>query len=127
MRPLFIALFAATLFNISAFAQVSPCNCSANVGSGNVNFSSLTWTGTGCPTAGSTTYTGNLCLNLANNANLIMDKDFAITGGLGITNGGNSTFTLPNGKNLSVTTDMGDDSNNNVTFAIDGNLTVGGG
>jgi hypothetical protein len=55
-----------------------------------------------------------------------MDKNFTISGGLGISNGGNSTFTLPAGFNLTVGGNMGDDSNNNVTFTINGNLTVGG-
>ena len=107
-------------------AQVSPCNCSANVGSGNVNFSSLTWTGTGCPTSGSTSYTGNLCVDLVNGSNLIMNKDFTISGGFKISNGGNSTFTLPAGFNLTVGGNMGDNTNNNVMFTINGNLNVGG-
>lgn len=55
-----------------------------------------------------------------------MDKDFTISGGFGISNGGNSTFTLPVGVNLTVAGNMGDDGNNNVIFVIDGNLVVAG-
>jgi hypothetical protein len=126
MKSIIVAFLILTLANIT-FAQVTPCDCSANVNSGDQNFSSLTWTGTGCPTAGSTSYSGNLCLSLDNGANLIMDKNFSINGGLGMSNNGNSTFTLPTGKTLSISGDFGDDSNNNVTFAINGNLVVGGG
>jgi hypothetical protein len=120
--------FILALISISwlANAQISPCDCSANVGSGNVNFSTLTWTGSGCPTAGSTSYTGNLCVSLDNGANLIMNKDFTINGGFGIVNVGNSTFTLPVNMDLTVTGSMGDNSNNNVDFIIDGNIIVGG-
>ena len=120
---LLVAILAVTQ---KIHAQVSPCNCSANVGAGNVNFSTLTWTGTGCPTAGSTSYTGNLCVNLANGSNLVMDKNFAISGGFGISNNGSSTFTLSPNFSLTVGGNLGDDANNNVTFVINGNLTVGG-
>ncbi len=82
--------------------------------------------GTGCPTAPSSSYTGNLCVNLANGSNLIMDKNFTINGGFGISNSGNSTFTLPTGRTLNVTGNMGDDANNNATYVINGNLNVGG-
>jgi hypothetical protein len=66
-------------------------------------------------------------MDLANGANLIMDKDFTVAGGFGISNNGNSTFSLPSGNDLTVSGNFGDDANNNVTFAINGNLVVGGG
>lgn len=118
--------------NIS-FGQIGTCDCVANVASGNVNFSTLTWAGSGCPTSSSTSYEGNLCVNLANGSNLIMNIDFEIKkrangtgGGFGITNTGNSRITIPSGSDLVVQASMGDDANNNVTFAIDGSLTVFG-
>lgn len=126
MRTLCFVLVALLIGNV-AYTQVSPCNCTADAGSGNQNFSSLTWLGTGCPTGVSTSYTGNLCIDLANNTNLIMDKSFTITGEMGISNNGNSTFSIPAGITLSMTGDLGDNNNNNVTFAINGNLVVGGG
>lgn len=127
MKKLFFVILALGLFYEGA-AQITPCNCTASV-SGNQNFSTLSWTpntpGT-CPTAGSTSYTGNLCLNLAAGANLTMDKDFTVNGGLGVSNNGSSTFTLPVNMQLTVTGSMGDDANNNVSFIIDGDLAVGG-
>lgn len=128
---MFVAIFAAPQV---VRAQVSPCDCSANVSSGVVNFSSLVWTGgPGCPTAASTSYTGNLCLSLAGGANLTMDKNFTINGrttpsvgGLSVSNNGNSTITIPNGITLAVVGHMGDDDNNNVTFTVNGNLNVSG-
>jgi hypothetical protein len=65
-------------------------------------------------------------VNLANGSNLIMDKNFTISGGFGISNSGSSTFTLPAGRSLTIAGNMGDDANNNVTFIIEGNLTVSG-
>lgn len=127
-------LFAVIFFAAHvARAQVSPCDCSASPGSGDINFSTITWTGTGCPTAGSTSYSGNLCLTLSNGTNIIMDKNFTVNGrtgppvgGLGISNGGNSTFTVPSGFTLNVVGNMGDDANNNVTFTVNGALNVSG-
>jgi hypothetical protein len=120
---------ALMLASFLTYAQVTPCNCTASVGSGTVNFSTLTWThdsGPACPSSGATSYSGNLCVTLANGANLNMDKDFMIGGGFGISNSGSSTFTIPSGRSLTVSGNMGDDANNNVTFVIKGNLTVGG-
>lgn len=115
------------LVGSQAFGQFGACDCSASAGAGTVNFTSLTWTGSGCPTVGSTTYTGNLCVSLANTTNLNFDKSsFTITGQFKITNSGNSTFTLPSPNNLHVTGNMGDNTNNNVTFVINGSLDVDG-
>ena len=109
------------------YGQISPCDCTANVPAGNILFSSLTWTGTGCPSSGSPSYTGNLCVNLVNGTNLIMNKDFTVNGGFGIsTSGSNPTFTINSGFTLNVTGDMGDNSNNNTNFVVNGNLVVGG-
>lgn len=120
---------ALMLVSFLTYAQVSPCNCTANVGSGTVNFSTLSWShnsGPACPGSGDTSYSGNLCVSLASGANLNMDKDFTIGGGFGISNLGSATFTLPAGIDLTVSGNMGDDANNNVTFVINGNLIVGG-
>lgn len=107
-------------------AQVT-CDCSASV-TGSQNFSTLTWTGTGCPTALSTFYIGNLCVNIPKDGNLIMDKNFTVDGGFGISTDPSppTLFTLPSGITLNVTGHMGDDSNNNTSFVINGTLNVGG-
>ena len=110
------------------FGQIfpTPCDCTATASSGNVNFSSLSWTGTGCPTAGSAFYSGRLCLTLVNGTNLIMDKDFTVNGYFKVSNSGNSTFTIPSTRTLSVTGNMGDDNNNNASFVVNGTLNIGG-
>lgn len=128
MRLFLISTFVCIQFlSFRSMAQFGACDCSASAGSGTVNFSALTWTGTGCPTGASTSYTGNLCISLANGTNLTFDKSsFTITGQLKLTNSGNSTFTLPSPNYLHVTGNMGDNTNNNVTFTINGSLDVDG-
>lgn len=119
------ALLACVVISFQTVAQFGVCDCTASVGSGTVNFSSLTWTGTGCPSGGSS-YTGNLCVNLVNGSNLVIDTDFTVTGDFKITNSGNSTLTLPAGIDFWVTGNLGDATNNQVDFVIDGNLRVDG-
>jgi len=128
MRLVLISTFVCIQFlSFRAMAQFGACDCSASAGAGPVNFSTLTWTGTGCPTAGSTSYTGNLCLDLANTTNLNFDQaNFTVNGNFKISNNGSSTFTLPSPNTLHVTGNMGDNANNNVTFTINGALDVDG-
>jgi hypothetical protein len=120
-----------TFFLCSAkvgLAQFGTCNCTVNIpnNSGNVNFSSLSFTGTGCPSSGAASYTGNLCiLNLGGNSTVVMDKNFTVNGDFRVVNSGsNSVFSIPSGFTLTVNGDFGDDSNNNVTFRVNGSLVV---
>jgi hypothetical protein len=114
------------LIRFSAFSQFGACNCSASLPSGNTNFSAIVWTGTGCPSSPTDggSYTGNLCLDLANGSNVSMNINFTINGDFNITNSGNSTVTIPVTKTLHVTGDLGDADNNNVSFIVNGSLTV---
>ncbi len=62
-----LVFLAGFLSTDLAIAQFSSCSCTASVPTGMVNFSTLTWVGTGCPTSLSTSYTGSdLCVNLVN-------------------------------------------------------------
>lgn len=106
-------------------------NCTSSVGgSTSLNFDALTWTyssGPVCPTGGSTSYTGNLRTNLANNSTLTVAADFTITGNYRIvTSGTNSVFVIPAGVTLHVTGNLGDCSNNNMDFVVNGTLIVDG-
>ncbi len=101
-----------------------PGVCTASV-SGTINFSAITWSGTGCPTSGSTFYSGNLCLDLANNTVLTINKNFTINGGFGISTN-KATIIIPAGDTLNVTGSMGNNSNNNADYVINGVLNVGG-
>ena len=57
-----------------------------------------------------------------------MDKNFTVSGtsDFKVTNSGNSTFTLPSGFTLNVGGDFGDNTNNNVSWVINGTLDVNG-
>lgn len=129
-KPLFLTICCSVLLKLPlhVFSQFAPCDCTATAASGTVNFSTLTWTGTGCPTSGTTTTSKNLCLNLVNGTILTMDKNFTVSGtsDFKITNSGNSTFSLPSGFTLNVGGDFGDNTNNNVSWVINGTLDVDG-
>jgi hypothetical protein len=53
-------------------------------------------------------------------------SDWPSVGGLGISNGGNSTFTVSKWVHFERVGNMGDDANNNVTFTVNGALNVSG-
>lgn len=128
MRKLIIVWILILGFN-SGKAQFASCSCSATVTGGtSVNFSSLTWTGTGCPTAGSSSYSGSdLCVSMGSGSTLTMDKNFTITGDFNITNSGSGvTFVLPANTSLNISGSLGDATNNNMDFTINGTLVVGG-
>ena len=113
----------------STYAQTfGACDCSASIGLNSTkNFSAIVWTGTGCPTSGTTSYTGNLCLSMANGSEVIMDTNFTLTGDFKIVNSGtNAIIDIPSGKTFHVTGNMGYTSNNQIDYQIDGTLTVGG-
>lgn len=127
-RLIFVSMLCINSIT-AVFAQFGACDCNASIGNGaTVNFSAISWTGTGCPTSGTTAYTGNLCLSMANGSTINYDKaSFTLTGDFKIVNGGtNVNFNIPANKTLHVTGDMGFTSNNNITYTIDGTLTVDG-
>jgi hypothetical protein len=125
-----IILFFVVLSMSSAHGQFGACDCSADVpnNSGFINFNALTWTGTGCPDATSTSYTGNLCISIGSSAGVRFTQNITINGDLKITTYGvASRIRIPTGITLQVNGDMGDDTNNNAQFEIDGSLIVSGG
>jgi len=116
-----------------AFAQCSFASpdCQASMSNGtSANFNTLTWThnsGPGCPTGASSSYGGNLKVTMANNTFLTVSADFTVSGDFNITNSGsNATLTIPVGVTLTVHGDLGDCTNNNVNFVVDGTLIVDG-
>jgi len=74
--------------------------------------------------------TGDMTITMANGAEIIYDSDINVTGNIPLTNGGSSTLTVNVGSTLNVIAgtngDMGDATNNNVTFVINGALSVDG-
>jgi hypothetical protein len=89
------------------------------------------WTNTGgpaCPVAGNTSYNGNLKASvLGNNTTLTIPTNFTVNGDFQMTNSGSSTtLIIPAGVTLHVTGNMGDCTNNNVDFQVDGTLIVDG-
>lgn len=91
-----------------------------------VNFNTLTWTnvsGPACPTGGSSSYGANLYVNMANSTTLTFTADFTVTGDFRVTTAGSSsTLVVPVGVTLHVTGNLGDCTNNNVDFVVNGTL-----
>lgn len=91
----------------------------------NANFNALSWAGGSCPTGSS--YTGNLLLTMGNNTNLTVSANYTITGDFNITNtGSSSSLIVPAGVTFHVTGNLGDCTNNNVNFVVNGTLIVDG-
>lgn len=68
-----------------------------------------------------------MLVTMANNTNLTISANFTVNGDFNITNtGSNSTLTIPVGVTLRVTGDLGDCTNNNVNFVVNGTLIVDG-
>jgi hypothetical protein len=64
---------------------------------------------------------------MANNTFLTISSDFTVNGDFNVTNSGsNATLTIPVGVTLHVTGDLGDCTNNNVNFVVNGSLIVDG-
>ena len=72
------------------------------------------------------TITGNFDLTMANNTNIIFSNDVTVNGSFPLVNSGNSTLTVNSGNTVHVTQDMGDPTNNNVNFVVNGTLQVDG-
>lgn len=113
----------------SAQCTYGTANCTSSMANGtSSNFSALSWTlvsGPGCPTGSA--YTGNLALAMGNNTSLTVSSTYTVTGNFQITNSGsNSTLTIPAGVTFRVTGNLGDCSNNNVNFVVNGTLIVDG-
>jgi len=91
----------------------------------------VTWThnsGPACPIAGNTSYAGNLKASvLGNNTTLTISATFTVTGDFQMTNSGSSTtLIIPAGVTFTVNGNLGDCTNNNVNFQVDGTLIVVG-
>jgi hypothetical protein len=89
----------------------------------------VTWTNNGgptCPTTGDTSYGGNLRASvLGNNTTLTISTTFTVAGDFQMTNSGSSTtLIIPAGVTFTVNGNMGDCTNNNVNFQVDGTLIV---
>ncbi len=130
------ALVTITLVVSQARVSLGQCSfaspdCQASMSNGtSANFNALTWThnsGPACPTGASSSYGGNLKVTMANNTNLTVTSNFTVSGDFGITNSGsNATLTVPVGVTLTIHGDLGDCTNNNVNFVINGTLIVDG-
>jgi hypothetical protein len=126
-----LVLFLLASPEAGAQCTFGTANCTAIMTpSTSVNFNTLSWTnvsGPACPTGGSTSYTGNLSLNMSNNTNLTVTTDFTVTGDFKLTNAGSSSvLIIPVGVTLHVTGNLGDCSNNNVDYVVNGSLIVDG-
>lgn len=123
-----ILILALSISSVSLVKAQSfgTCDCSASI-SGTKDFTAISWTGTGCPTSSTTSYTGNLCVSMANGSTLNLNSDFTLTGNFKIVNSGtNANVYVPSTNSFHVTGNMGYTSNNNIDYTIDGTLTVDG-
>ena len=110
-------------------AQFGTCDCTSTITGGQtINFSAINWTGTGCPTSGSTSYTGNLCISMSNGSTVVMnDANFDLYGDFKIVNSGTgANVSIPASNTFHVAGDMGYTTNNNIAYTIDGTLSVDG-
>ncbi len=126
-----LALSLVGLRTVQAQCVFGAGNCTSSMSNGtSANFNALTWTfvsGSACPTGASTSYNGNLEVDMANNTNLTISSDFTVNGDFKITNSGSSeTLIVPDGVTLHVTGNLGDCTNNNANFHVDGVLIVDG-
>ncbi len=101
-------------------------NCTSSIASNvSINFNALIWAGGSCPTGSA--YTGNLALTMGANSTLTVTADYTITGDFNITTSGASpTITIPLGVTFRVTGNLGDCTNNNTTYVVNGALIVDG-
>jgi hypothetical protein len=126
---LYLLIGIIVLTGSSVFADCTS-NPATNVPTG--NFSALAWTysatGDACSNLATANYLGNVTVNLASGTNLTMNLSIRIDGNFNLTNQGSSTFTVPNGVTVEITGDLGDATNNSVTYNIEagGTLIVGG-
>jgi hypothetical protein len=128
-RHIYFLAGIIVLTGSSVFADCTS-NPAANVPTG--NFSTLAWTysatGDACSNLATANYLGNVTANLANGTTLTMNLSIRIDGNFNLTNQGSSTLTVPNGVTVEITGDLGDATNNSVTYNIEagGTLIVGG-
>ena len=128
-----ILTYLLILTSTIAFAQKT-CTSNPTTLAADIDFSTITWTASGGATTtecnnmadGVSTFTGNVVINIANGVTVTMDTDVTIDGNYSITNQGTSYINVPVGSDVVVTGDMGDASNNNVEYNVDGSLQVDG-
>ncbi len=113
---------------MSSLAGFSQKTCTSNpttIGS-NINFASITWTAGGGATVtecnnmanGTSTFTGNVLVDLANNKKITITNNVNITGNFPISGGPGSTLSVNGGYTLHVTGDLGDATNNGVAYEV---------
>lgn len=129
MVMVWVLAMSATYVQAQCVFASPDCQSSMSNGTSS-NFNALTWThnsGPACPTGASSSYGGNLKVSMANNTNLTISANFTVNGDFNIVNSGsNATLTIPVGVTLHVTGDLGDCTNNNVNFVVNGSLIVDG-
>ena len=120
-----LLVFLVSVFAAS-FAQPT-CSSDPLTISSSMNFSDIVWKSSGsgvCPPGAN--FTGNITIHLASGVTVTMDEDITISGNFKITNNGSSMLVIPGGVTVHVLGNMGDGSNNNVTYHVDGELIVDG-
>lgn len=123
---------AARVEPVAAQCTFASPNCTASMPANtNATLLGLTWThnsGPTCPTGGDTSYAGNLeTAVLGNNTTLTISTNFTVNGDMRMTNSGSSTtLIIPAGVTFHVTGNLGDCTNNNVNFQVNGTLIVDG-
>jgi len=127
MKRIF-GLFLISIAVISnSFGQSA---CISEVSNTSFNFVDIVWLddapGTCSDDPSDGDYTGSLNLNLKAGADLVFTADLFVTGDFTLTNSGVSTVTIPVGVTVEITGDFGDDTNNSVTYIVNGTLIVGG-
>lgn len=128
---LLVTVLATCPGDLVAQCSFNSPDCQASMSNGtSANFNALTWThnsGPACPTGASSSYGGSLKVSMGNNTNLTISANFTVNGDFNIVNSGsNATLTIPVGVTLHVTGDLGDCTNNNVNFVVNGTLIVDG-
>ncbi len=134
LRALAVVLLLVCSLSELASAQCTfgAPNCQTSMAANtNATLFTVTWThnsGPACPIGGDTSYAGNLTASvLGNNTTLTIPSSFTVNGDFRMTNSGSSTtLIIPAGVTFHVTGNMGDCTNNNVNFQVDGTLIVDG-
>ncbi len=122
-----VALLVAGSINLAqAQCTFGAPGCTSSIANNaSRNFNALTWAGGSCPTGSS--YTGNLLLTMGANSSLTVSASYTITGDFNITTSGAApTITIPLGVTFHVTGNLGDCTNNNTSYVVEGTLIVDG-
>lgn len=151
MKKIALVIFILLFLIKSAFSQ--SCSYDTSSEAGPYNASTVTWVAAGgasCPpsstftgdvfidvSGGDTfvwnydlTMTGDFDITLANGSTIQFDNNLDVTGNIPVVNSGNSDLVISTTSTINVIAgtngDMGDPTNNNVTFTVEGTLNVDG-